>query len=106
MKWKFSAHKWAAKKFASGRFAGVGADAPVVTYTGAALDYYCLNAQPYYNVLRSRAEFTCLSTRLFYGLDASDRWTNDVVPTVTLRNITLEDGFALLLEDDGTMQQE
>jgi len=31
MKWKFAAKKWAAYKFASGRFAGLGAD--VVPYT-------------------------------------------------------------------------
>jgi hypothetical protein len=95
----FASRAFAPWTFNSGHWTGVGTGtAPVIpAYTGAALDYYCQNSRPFYNAP---------NTRPFYGVLASDAWYSSLPIVVTPTDITQENGFAILLEDGGTLLQE
>ena len=62
-KWKWATHKYAAKKFASGRFAGLGVDVSVVPAKG--LDYSITDNRPHYHITDSRPHYKIDDNRLF-----------------------------------------
>ena len=86
--------------------AGSGAAAVVAEYTGAALDYYCLSSQPMFAVAGDRSDYWAACARPFFGDLSADRFSREIVPTVTLLRITQETGHRVLLEDGYAMLQE
>lgn len=64
MKWKFASHKFGAKKFASGRFAGLGAD--VVAVDGRGLNITAFGNQPRYKLLGNQARYNAVDNQPRY----------------------------------------